>query len=227
MAEQTLDQEGTAVPTPAPEMSPQDSAPAAEPQAKPAEVQFAEKALGREFTSVEEAEKAIKNLNSFVGDQTISKQRKALENAAKQADVTFDEVVELLNSQSYSEPTQVEEPTQVVRNLPDDTTKRLVRIETDTFVKDVPEASVIRNELFAEAIQTGKPVGDLWAQKYAPIVEAGKKLGAKKLQTTLEGQPTRATSAVVEGDAPKVDFSKMSRKEMEEYMGAVSPTARL
>lgn len=226
--EQTLEQEGTAVPTPAPEMSPQDSAPAAEPQVvKPAGVVFAERALGREFASEEEAEKAIKNLNAFVGDQTISKQRKALENAAKSANVTVDEVVELLNAQSYSEPTQVEEPAQVVRNLPDDTTKRLVRIETDAFVKDVPEASVIRNELFAEAIQTGKPVGDLWAQKYAPIVEAGKKLGAKKLQTTLEGQPTRATSAVVEGDAPKVDFSKMSRKEMEEYMGAVSPTQRL
>ncbi|MCR4277831.1 MAG: hypothetical protein NUV85_02330 [Candidatus Berkelbacteria bacterium] len=231
MEEQTPKVEGTAVPTPPTGMSENDSAQVADQQgveAKSAEVKFAEQALGREFSSVEEAKKAIVNLNKFVGDQTISKQRKALESLAKQANLTQDELIEVIETQALN-PTQVEvqTPTEVVKNLPDDTTKRVVRIETDAFIKDVPEAAVIRDTLFAEALQTGKSVNELWVAKYAPIVEAGKKLGAKKLQTTTEGQPLKVTSADMEQGNTKIDFSKMSSEEMEIYLGYKPPKRKL
>jgi hypothetical protein len=229
MEEQTPIMEGTAVPTPLNGMSAQDSAQVADQnEAKPAEVKFAEQALGREFGSVEEARKAIVNLNSFVGDQQISKQRKALESLAKQANLSTDELIEVIDTQGLNTPRQTEETqAPVVPNMPDDTTKRVVRIETDSFVKDVPEAAVIRNTLFAEALQSGKSVKDVWTERYAPIVEAGKKLGAKKLQTTLEGQPLRAMSAETEQPDTKVNFSKLSSKEMEEFIGYKAPSRRL
>jgi hypothetical protein len=228
METQTSTQEGTAVPTPTADMSNQNSAQVADQQsnveAKPAEVKFAEKVLGREFSSVEDAEKAIVNLNKFVGDQTISKQRKALESLAKQANLSPDELIEVIETQGINQTqSEVQTPTEVVRNLPDDTTKRVVRMETDSFIERVPEAEVIRDTLFAEALQSGKTVKELWAAKYAPIVDAGKKLGAKKLQTTTEGQPLKATSAEVEQGNTKVDFSKMSLKEMEQYLGYTPP----
>lgn len=212
-------------------MSPQDSAPKADqakqPEAKPAEVQFAERILGREFTSVEEAEKSIKNLNSLVGDQSISKQRQALEKIAKQANLSTEELIQVIETQDIAPQPVEETPEPVVRNLPDDQTKRLVRLETDTFIKDNPEAKVIRDQLFAEALKTGKPVEEVWSSTYAPIIEAGKKIGAKKLQSTLEGQPTRATSTASDTDDTKVDFSKMSSKDMEKFMGHVPPSRQL
>jgi hypothetical protein len=230
METQTSQQEGAAVPTPQADMSNQDSAQVADQQvpveqveAKPAEVKFAEKVLGREFSSVEEAEKVISNLNSFVGDQTISKQRKALESLAKQANLSTDELIEVIDAQGINQiQSDVQTPDPMV-NLPNDTTKRVVRIETDTFIKDVPEAAVIRDTLFAEALQSGKSVNELWAAKYAPIVEAGKKLGAKRLQTTTEGQPLKASSAEVEQGNTKLDYNNMSLKEMEAHLGYVPP----
>jgi hypothetical protein len=216
------------VPTPNAGMSPNDSASQADQktEAKPAEVVFAEKVLGREFHSVEEAEKTIKNLNSLVGDQTTAKQRKALEKLASQANLSVDELISYADTTSVPEPSQ-EQVTEPVRNFPDDTTKRLVRIETDSFVKENPESASIRDILFAEALSTGKPVQDVWASRYAPVMEAGKKIGAKKLQNTLEGQPIKATSTASGTDDTKPDFSKMSSQEMEKFLGLRVPTARL
>lgn len=224
MESQTPTAEGAAVPTPPAGMSPQDSAPEAQPkqEAKPAELTFIEETLGREFPSLEEARASLKNLNSLVGDQTISKQRKALEKIARQANLTPEELLEVVESQETQDhngtaETPVESPT--LSSLPDDTTKRLTRIETDTFVKDNPEAAAVRDQLFAEALQTGRPVQDLWATRFAPLIEVGKKHGARKLQNTLEGQPTRATSTASETDDTRIDFSKMSVKDMEKHLG--------
>jgi uncharacterized protein (DUF849 family) len=212
-------------------MSPQDSAPeqADQTEAKPAEVAFAEKVLVREFTSVEEAEKTIKNLNSLVGDQTTAKQRKALEKLASQANLSPEELIEYTEAMGTEQPQEYKEETQQapMQNIPDDTTKRLVRIETNEFIKEVPDASAIKDTLFAEALAINRPVEEIWKTKYAPVVEVGRKLGAKKLQTTLEGQPTKATSMASDSDDTKPDFSKMSSKEIESYLGHTPPSARL
>jgi len=236
METQTSNSEGEASPTPDADMSTKDSAQSQdadqpkveEPkvEAKPAEVLFAEKVLGREFESVEEAEKTLSNLNSLVGDQTVSKQRKAIESLAKQANLSTDELIEVIDAQATNpiEPEAVSAPEQAIGPSPvDATTKRVIRIETDSFVKDVPEAEVIKDTLFAESLQTGKSVSEIWRAKYAPIIDAGKKLGAKKLQTTTEGQPLKASSAEVDQTDTKLDVKKMSIKEMEEHLGFQAP----
>jgi hypothetical protein len=234
-------EEGTAVPTPPTDMSQGSALTADQPiqaEAKPEAVQFAERTLGREFASVEEAEKTIKNLNSLVGDQTVSSQRKALEKIASQANMSTNELIEYLATQDISTPQEtVDTPVESspVRNLPDDTTKRLVRLETDTFVKDNPEAQVVRDQVFAKALATGKPVNEIWATEFAPLIELGKKSGAKKLQQNLEGQPTRATSTASEDSDTKVDFSginaatgkRWTAEEMEHYVGYAKPSSRL
>lgn len=208
-------EEGAAVPTPPQDMS-QDSAPQADPvhteATKSPEILFAERTLGREFASVEEAEKAVKNLNSFVGDQTVSSQRKALEKIASQANMSTNELIEYLATQDISTPqatpdeSQVAEPAQV-RNVPDMNTQRLVRVEVNSFLKDTPEAQAVRDQLFAKALASGKPVDEVWAKEFAPLIELGKKSGAKKLQQNIEGQPVRATSVASEQSDTTVDFT--------------------
>jgi len=234
MEEQTPKKEGE-IPTPQ-GMSEQDSAlndadqqkaEKPETEAKPVEVKFAERILGREFETVEEAEKAISNLKSFVGDQTVAKQRKALETLAQKSNLSMEELMEVIETQDLPAPENQTQPQEVPMNLPDDTTKRVVRIETDSFVKDVPEAKAVRDVLFAEALATGKSVQDIWASKYAPIVEEGKKLGAKKLQATIEGQPIKPSSAEGGDTKTKIDFSKMSSRDMEEYLGYRPPSQKL
>lgn len=224
-------EEGTAVPTPPADMS-QNSAPQADltSEAKPEAVQFAERTLGRKFDSVEEAEKTIKNLNSLVGDQTVSSQRKALEKIASQANMSTNELIEYLATQDINTPQATEEApveSAPVRNLPDDTTKRLVRIEVNSFVKENPEAQEVRDQVFAKALATGRPVDEIWAKEFAPLIELGQKKGAKKLQQNIEGQPTKATSTAAETSDTSVDFNKMSSKDMEKYIGYVAPTPGL
>jgi len=230
MESQTPESEGTAVPTPDNGMSGQDSAPTVETRQTPPELALIEEVLGRKFESPEQAKETLRNLNSLVGDQTTSKQRKALEKLASQAGLSTDELLEVIETQPMNIPQGTEE-TPVrgapVRSLPDDTTKRLVRIEMDQLVKDIPEASIVRDQLFAEALTTGKPAVELWTSKYGPLVDAGKKIGAKKLQATLEGQPTRATSTASESSDTQVDFSKLSSQEMEKYLNFANPSPRL
>ena len=236
-------EEGKALPTPPTDMS-QDSAPKADlkPEAKPVKpeaVQFAERALGREFASVEEAEKTIKNLNSLVGDQTVSSQRKALEKIASQANMSTNELIEYLATQDISTPQATPDENQPaeppVRNLPDDTTKRLVRLETDTFVERNPEAQEVRDQVFAKALATGRPVSDIWDNEFAPLIKLGEKKGAKKLQQNVEGQPLRATSTASESTDTKVDFSginpatgkRWTATEMEAYLMYPTPSRGL
>lgn len=242
MESTNIPEEGTAVPTPPDDMSSQDSAPDADPiqEAKPEAVQFAERTLGRKFDSVEEAEKTIKNLNSLVGDQTVSSQRKALEKIASQANMSTNELIEYLATQDINTPQATSDESHTVesapvRNLPDDTTKRLVRLETDTFVKDTPEAKVVRDQIFAKALATGRSVTEIWSNEFAPLIEIGKKSGAKKLQQNIEGQPLKATSTAMEDVDTKINFSgnnpatgqRWTAEEMEKYIGYTPPSKRI
>jgi len=226
---QTTPPEGTAVPTPETVMPNQDSAPTADPasqEAKPSELRVViGEALGRNFSTDEEAKENLRNLKSLVGDQTVAKQRKALEKLAEQANLTPAELIEVIETQDLSQqPTQsADRPIQT----PDPNSARLTRIEVDNLVREQPDAAVIKETLFAEALATGKPASDIWAQKYAPILEAGKKVGAKKLQTNREGQPTKAASTASEETGTKLDFSKMTSKEMEKHLGFTQPTPRI
>lgn len=240
MDQQTPNDEGTAVPTPPTGMSPEGSAPTADPkvEAKSAEVLFAEEALGREFTSKEDAQKTLVNLNRLVGDQTVSKQRKALETLAEKSGLTVEELVEVAASGEIDAPQAMAEmpvETPSVRTLPDANTSRLVRVEVTAFTKDNPEAALVKDALFAKALSTGKSVDDVWASEFAPLIETGKKIGAKKLQQNLEGQPVKATSTASEETDTKVDFSglnpttgkRWTAGEMERFIGYAAPSNRL
>lgn len=241
METQTPTTEGI-VPTPPAGMTPPGSAPAADqptkaeakPTEKSAEVLFAEEALGREFTSKEEAQKALKNLNSMVGDQTISKQRKAVERIATQANLTPDELYEVLDNPAPSEIVETAAPS--IQPTPaSNESKRLTRLEVEEVVKNDPDASAIRDTLFAKSLASGTPAQEIWVSEYKPLVEVGRKAGAKKLQSTLEGQPLRAASTAAETDDMKIDFSgtnpttgkRWTAKEMEAYMGYTPPSTGL
>lgn len=230
------------MPTPPAGMSPEGSAPSADPivEAKSAEVLFAEQALGREFSSKEDAQKTLINLNRLVGDQTVSKQRKALESLAEKSGLTVEELVEVAASGEIDTPqategtleTPVETPR---RTIPDANTARLVRVEVSAFMKDNPEAALVKDALFAKALSSGKSVDDVWNGEFAPLIETGKKIGAKKLQQNLEGQPVKATSTASEETDTKVNFSglnpttgkRWTATEMEQYIGYAPPSNRL
>lgn len=238
METQTPIQEGL-VPTPAPGMSPQNSAPVADPQptvaeAKPAEVLFAEEALGREFSSREEAQKALKNLNSMVGDQTLARQRKIVERVAQQSGLSTDELAEVLEQQTPTET--VTEPVQTIQpTSASSESKRLTRLEVDEVVKNDPDAASIRDSIFAKSLATGLSAQEIWEKEYKPLVEVGRKSGAKKLQENLQGQPLRATSTASDMNNTTVDFSglnpttgkRWTAKEMEQYMGVLVPSQGL
>lgn len=201
--------EGAAVPTPQGDMSTQGSAPQADLQAeaKSPVVLFAEKALGREFASEEEAQKTLTNLNRMVGDQNIAKQRKALESIAQRANMTPEELVEYAATQDIDVPQAMEEtPVESAPARPDMNTNRLVRVEIGAFVKDVPEAAAVKDRLFARVLASGKPAEEVWATEFAPLIEIGQKNGAKKLQKNLQEQPTQATSVASDTTDTTVDF---------------------
>lgn len=221
--DQTSSPDGTAVPTPPLEMSSTDSAPA---ETRPASLALIESALGRSFDSEDQAAETLRNLNSLVGDQATAKQRKALSKLAEQSGLSVDELIEVVETQESPAPQEQPQAVASAPTLPDQTTARLTRIEVNDFVRENPEASLVRDQLFAEAASSGRPVTDIWAKKFAPMIEAGKKIGAKKLQSALEGQPTRATSTT-EGSDTKVDFhgvnpetgKRWTSKEMERFIG--------
>jgi len=224
-------------PTP-PGMAPQDSAPKADPvvtqpEAKPAELKVIEDALGREFSSLDDAKNTLKHLNSLVGDQTLSKQRKAVEKIASQANVSTDELYEILE-QSPLETPEAPEPA-IQPTMASNESKRLTRLEVDEVVKNDPDASAIRDTLFAKSLASGVPAQEIWEREYKPLVEVGRKNGAKKLQSHLEGQPLPAHSTVSETSDTKIDFSginpatgkRWTAKEMEQFLQYQTPSQGL
>lgn len=244
---QTTQQEGTLgtatqAPTPAPVMPNQDSAPKADParQEAPAEdistlsLEELGETVGRKFDSKEEATKWVKEVNSYVGDQTRAKKDKALERLAAQANLSVPELLELIDSQDLNIPQQGQDQASP-QQRPDTATLRVTRLEVRDLIEKQPEASAVKDALLAEALSTGKDVEQIWKEKYAPVLEAGKKSGAKKLQSNLEGQPTKAASTASESTDTKVDFRgpnpetgrPWTSEEMERYLGYKSPTPRL
>jgi hypothetical protein len=211
-------------PTPPADMSATSQTPAADPQpqvveaTKSPEVLFAEESLGRTFESKEEAQKALKNLNSLVGDQTTAKQRRAIEKISRQANLTPEELYEILETQSAPEINQdtpgqpTIQPTQA-----SDADKRLTRLEVDEVVKNDPDANLVRDTLFAESLTSGKPASEIWASKYKPLVEKGKQAGAAKLQQTKISQPLKAASTASEQDL-KIDARSLTLEELEKIV---------
>jgi hypothetical protein len=205
-------------PTPEAGMQPQDQAPKADPvkEAKPSELKVIEEATGRDFGgNIDEAKKYLTNLNSLVGDQTVAKQRKALEKLAQQANLTPNELLEVIETQNIQVPT--EQPAPEAPRTPDPSVSRLTRLEVNDLIAKQPDAESIKDTLFAEALATGKPVEEIWNAKYAPVMEAGKKLGAKKLQQTKEGQPLKGTSNASEADIT-LDPRQMTREQLEKVL---------
>lgn len=238
---QTTKQEGDApsteekkgqAPTPADVMPDQDSAPKADPEPQEAATLSVEELgelVGREFDSPEAAKKWVKEVNSYVGDQTRAKKDKALEKLASQAGLSTDELLEVIDTQDVSQPTMTNQSQQTppTPQAPDVTTIRVTRMEVDNLLDKHPEASAIKDKLLAEALNTGKTAREIWDDKYAPILEAGKKLGAKKLQSNLEGQPGKAASTAQASEDTKIDFSginpetgrRWTSQEMERHLG--------
>lgn len=239
MEEQTSNLEGEK-PTPDTEMSSNDSAQnqadqneAKSAEEKPEGLKIIEEALGREFKSVEEAQESLKNLNSLVGEQTVAKNRKAIEKLAKESNLSPEEFIEVVEGGQNFINNQ--ETTSTSKNVDaDPTLVKVTRMDVNAFIKEKPEAIGLKDKLFAKALSSGKDVEQIWVEEYAPVYEAGKKLGAKKLQTTLEGQPLRAESADTENDT-KVNFNginpatgkRWTIKEMEQVLGYQAPSRRL
>lgn len=247
---QTTQQEGNeekaaSAPTPENVMQGQDSAPKADPESQEAKQQENLSALsleelsktaGRQFNSPEEAKKWVTEVNSYVGDQTRVKKDRALSLLAEKAGLSVDELIEVIDSQDLAMPqTNAASAQSTSQSAPDTANIRVTRLEVKELVEKQPEAAAVRDALLAEALATGKAVEDIWNAKYAPVLEAGKKVGAKKLQSNLEGQPTKAASTASESTDTKVDFSganpetgkRWTAEEMEKYLGYRQPSQRL
>lgn len=215
-------EEGKALPTPPADMSTTNQTPAADQsprtEAKPAEVLFAEEALGRTFDSKEEAQKALKNLNSMVGDQTLAKQRKIVERIAQQSGLSADELAEVLENQPAQEFTNQPTQTQTIQpTTASNESKRLTRIEVDKVVSTDGSAEAVRDVLFAESLASGLSAQEIWERKYKPIVEAGKKAGVEQLRQTKVSQPVQATSTASESDIT-IDPRTLSLDELEKLI---------
>lgn len=237
------EEKATPAPTPEPVMQDQDSAPKADPETQeappqetPATISVEElgETVGREFDSPEEAKKWAKNVNSLVGDQTRARKDKALEKLAGQANLSVPELLEVIDTQPMNQPQEQQQaPTQ--QTPPDTANLRVTRLEVDRLVDKQPEAKAVKDTLFAEAVSTGKSVADIWDEKYAPVLEAGKKVGRKKLQSNLEGQPTKAASTASESTDTKISFKgnnpetgkKWTAEEMEKHLHFTQPSSRL
>lgn len=251
---QTTSQEGEdkqdVQPTPdEPVMQDQDSAQAADPEQQESRepekqeatlsVDEISQVAGREFDSPDAARKWIREVNSFVGDQTRARDRKTLEKLASQANLTVDELHEVIDAQEISSPAptqQAQQTTQQPMNPSNDpTTIRLTRLEVDNLVKEAPAAKASKDKILAEALATGKSASEIWEEKYRPVYEEGRKAGAKKLQSNIEGQPTKAASTASDSTDTKVDFSgvnpetgrRWTSKEMEAIVGYKEPTPGL
>lgn len=211
-------------PTPQVEMSPQESS---EPTATNLEKEVSDplevfKAAGiADVTTKEEAIQKLKNLNSFVGDQTIAKLRKIGDTLTKKTGYQLEELADIVEGINLDN-------NQPIVNQPDEARAALATarsLQVELFVRDIPEARAIKDSLLEDVRASGKSPEEIWGIKYAPLVKLGRESGAKKLQSNIESQPTKAVSTTEKTDT-KLDFSgnnpstgkPWTAAEMEKYL---------
>lgn len=233
MSEQTPNQAAAGTATLEPGMSPVEvtpATPAANPpaqqaQAMPDPVIEALQEAGvstRGITTREEALTKLRNLNSMVGDEAIAVQRKIAQHLTSQTNLSESELVEYLESGATTQVTPSENPRPVVSNELKLANERTTKLLVKDLVRDIPEAKSVESKLLARSLETGKDPEDIWAQEFQPILKAGMEQGAKKLQSTMEAQPTSAVSTQTE-TTTKLNMKEMTAAEMRKHLPIAPP----
>jgi Xaa-Pro aminopeptidase len=195
-------------PTPEPEMSPkvQPTEPANPPkeEAKANPVIETLRAAGipvDENATSEQITDKLRNLQSFVGDQTVAKQRQISETLSKQTGLSLDELQSVLETEQGLPPetAQVVTPERISQVKADSTVDEIRQLKLENFVAKMPQAAPIQDKLLARARELKTTnVAKIWQEEYEPVLKAGMQLGSEKLRSTVEQQPISGASTASE-----------------------------
>lgn len=167
-----------------------------------ADLSFFERATGRKFTSVEDAEKYLRNLNSMVGDGRIAEQRKKAELAdsviqqyASERQLTYAEAeAELRNIVAPSRKSQPVSAPEAVRD------PRIDQMEEELFLTKTPEAAPhlekIRRYAKAGSLSLKEAYNDLYGEVLSQKAKEAQS-EAKRKEKQLASIPTSQSAAPV------------------------------
>lgn len=187
-----------------------------------ADLSFFERATGRKFNSVDEAEKYLKNLNSMVGDGRIAEQRKKAEFAdailvqyANERGLSVEqaqaELSNLVTPSRKTQPVSVPEP---VRD------PRIDAMEEELFLSKTPEATQHIEKIRRYAKASSLPLKDAFQELYGDVLaqktkeansEAKRKEKLSASITTSSSMP--ATQAIPESKLLLEQYKKTGKSE--------------
>lgn len=186
-----------------------------------ADLAVIERATGRKFKSHEDAEKYLKNLNSLVGDNTISAQRKEAEFAksivsqyANENGLTYAEAkakLESLVAPSKTVPADASAPSQNKQVYID---PRIDELERKDFLRENPSASPYLEKIDRYAKLNGQTLSAAYEELYGDILseQAKKQQSEAKRKEKIAASVPTSTSAPA--SAPSIPESK---RLLEEY----------
>lgn len=223
METQTSTEVGETTPTPTAEMSSQNDSPettstniASSTQSEQGLLAELKAAGITKYSTKEEAVEGFKHLTNLVGDQTVAKQRKLAEHLQKSTNMSLEELNDILESGNVelNTPQPSEQPSRDGKIALQKANQVLVR----EFVREHPEAKPLEEKILREALKTGKDPEQIWADEYEPVYRLGTEKGAKKLNSTIEGQPVKAVSTDSSETSTNLDLDKLSAAEMRKHL---------
>ena len=175
-------------------------------------LKFAESSTGRKFTSVEDFQKYLKNLNSLVGDQEVAKAR---ENSKK-----FNELVEKLAAQNGQTAENVDKMVELLAQTKSTETQKPEQPKDDKYGKlssdlEKLQAQLNRNELLSKhpyAKDVQDEVSIIARQKGITDLEAFEASPFKTLLETKAKEESAKSPVVTSSNRIGVDRNKIADK---------------
>jgi len=197
----------------------------AKPQAS--ELKIIEKATGRRFESIDEAEKYLKNLNGLVGDYSIAKQRERAELFdATVSTIAHDQGISEEDARKYIEDSvkpqrkqlipkasQRKEQDVQISSRESELQSRLEEVERKTFLQETPEAKKYMDKVDKYAKAYGLPLQAAFEELYGPVIREMREQSQSE-KVRMEKMNARVTSS--SSSPPKPQDDKYARL-MAEY----------
>lgn len=186
-----------------------------------ADLSFFERATGRKFNSVDEAEKYLKNLNSMVGDGRIAEQRKKAEFAdailiqyANERGLSVEQAqAELSNLVTPSKKAQPVSMPEVARD------PRVDQMEEELFLTKTPEAAIHIEKIRRYAKAGSLSLKEAYNELYGEILTQK----AKEAQSEVKRREKQLASVPTSQSAPAANAIPRSKQLLDQYRKTGKP----
>lgn len=183
-----------------------------------ADLALIERATGRKFASHSDAEKYLKNLNSLVGDNVVSAQRKDAE-LARAVVQKYAEENGLTHAEAKAQLEQIAAPSRATQTAAQSQNKqvyidpRIDELEKKDFLRDNPDAAPLLEKIDRYAKLNGQTLTSAYQELYGDIFAEQ----AKQQQSEAKRKEKMAASIPTSTSAPAAPSVKESERLLNEY----------